>query len=121
MTVGWRCQAIIGFAKSNFRKGGDALPDVVANQQVSPTFSEITFGNHSSFQRQTPLVAGRANCLAVTHHPPHRGRTNTVTTKSRCMVGRVTPCAPFRIPVGGSGAHKVACLPGPLATYRHLF
>jgi len=28
----------IPFAKSNFRKGSDALPGVAANQQVSPTF-----------------------------------------------------------------------------------
>jgi len=34
-------------AKINFRRGGDALPGVVANQQVGPTFSEIAFGNHS--------------------------------------------------------------------------
>jgi len=34
-------------AKINFRRGGDALPGVVANRQVGPTFSEIAFGNHS--------------------------------------------------------------------------
>ena len=32
------CQMLIPFAKSNFRKGSDALPGVAANQQVSPTF-----------------------------------------------------------------------------------
>jgi len=29
-------------------KVGDALPGAAANRQVCPTFSEITFGNHSS-------------------------------------------------------------------------
>jgi len=33
------------FAKRYFRNGSDALPGVVANQQVGPTGSEITFGN----------------------------------------------------------------------------
>jgi len=31
--------AIYTVRQSNFRKGGDALPGVAANQQVSPTFS----------------------------------------------------------------------------------
>jgi len=39
------------FAKSDFRKGSDALPGVVANQQVGSTFSEIVFGN-----RDPPLM-----------------------------------------------------------------
>jgi len=46
--------------------------------------------------------------------------TRTVTTKSRYTVGRVTPCAPFRIPVGGCGAHGVTRPTGPVATYRYL-
>jgi hypothetical protein len=33
----------IVFLKRNFRKGGDILADVVANPQVCPTFSEISF------------------------------------------------------------------------------
>ena len=40
--------------KSNFRKGSDALPGVVANQQVGPTFSEIAFGNYSKPSRYRP-------------------------------------------------------------------
>jgi len=31
------------FLKSNFRKGGESLPGFVANAQVCPTFSEISF------------------------------------------------------------------------------
>src|SRR5689334_17890998 len=45
--VGLEVAQPIPVAKSNFRKGSDALPGVVANQQVGPTFSEIAFGNHS--------------------------------------------------------------------------
>jgi len=30
------------------KKVGDALLGVAANRQVCPTFSEITFGNHSN-------------------------------------------------------------------------
>jgi len=37
------------------------------------------------------------------------------------MVGSVTPCAPFRIPVGGCGAHGVTRPTGPVAMYRNLF
>jgi hypothetical protein len=29
-------------AKSHFRKGGEVLPDLAANRQVRPTFSEMT-------------------------------------------------------------------------------
>jgi len=36
------------FAKSNFRNAGDSLRGIVANPQVCPTISEITFGNLSS-------------------------------------------------------------------------
>ena len=32
-------------AKTNFRNGGDSLPGIVANRQVCPTISEISFGN----------------------------------------------------------------------------
>jgi len=35
---------VISFPKSNFQKCGESLPGFVANLQVCPTFSEITFG-----------------------------------------------------------------------------
>jgi hypothetical protein len=39
------------------KKVGNALLGVAANRQVCPTFSEITFGNRSSVNRQTILNA----------------------------------------------------------------
>ena len=35
--------------KSHFRKGGESLQRFQANRQVCPTFSEMTFANHSNF------------------------------------------------------------------------
>jgi len=43
-------------------KVGDALLGVAANRQVCPTFSEITFGNHSNLSLISPV--DRA-CLVV--------------------------------------------------------
>jgi len=34
-------------AKSNFQKGGDSLPGIVANPQAGSTHAKITFGEHS--------------------------------------------------------------------------
>jgi len=41
----------IAFLKSNFRKGGESLPGFVANPQVCPTFSEITFEKQSKYAK----------------------------------------------------------------------
>jgi len=43
-------------AKSNFLKGSDTLPGVVANQQVGPTVSEISFGNQANVHRPPSTV-----------------------------------------------------------------